>query len=164
MATAFPDIQPTRRLFVLEKNSKQKFLVDTGSQCTSVPATQEEMKKDPINYLFAANDSSIRVYGVRLMEFDLGLRRAYQAEVLVTEIQQPIMGADFLVKNKLMASLYRKRLIDEETSLFVEGIVKMVPAPEINTVDFSSKATEILNKFPGTYYTINHSQRVENKA
>lgn len=149
MAAAFPDIQPTRRLFVTEINSQLNFLVDSGSQCTSVPANKEELKREPINYLFAANNSSIRVYGEKLMQFNLGLRRAYEATVLITEIEQPIMGADFLVQHKLVVDLYRKKLIDTETSLCVEGTVKMTPAPAINTLDVTSKVTELYNKFPG---------------
>lgn len=149
MAAAFPDIKPTRRLFVLEKNTRWKFLVDTGSIVSSVPATAEETKREPINYLYAANGTAIRVFGEKLMAFNLGLRREYEGLVYVTDIESPIIGADFLIQHKLTVDLYNKRLTDSETGLRVDGTIKMVPTPQISTLDASSKVTALLNKFPG---------------
>lgn len=40
-------------------------------------------------------------------------------------------------------------MIDSETGLGAEGVIKMVPALEINTMDVSYRVTTLLNKFPG---------------
>lgn len=88
----------SRRLFIQDLLTLLWFLIDTGSDVSCIPATADEMKREPIRLLYAANGTPIKVFGEKLVELKLGLRRAitfffffilqpfYYIEVILTVI------------------------------------------------------------------------------
>ena len=141
----------SRRLFIRDLLTLVWYLIDTGSDVSCLPATEEEKKKDPIRLLYAANGTPIRVFGEKLVEFKLGLRREIRWVMLITDVETPIIGADFLEHFDLSPDLRRKCLRDNSTGLTsdTKGFTKMTPLPEIKTIVEESKWFKMIMKYPG---------------
>ena len=82
-------------LFVLDKMTKQRFLVDTGAEVSVVPATglkSRTVKSGPA--LVAANGSRIKSFRTRklTLHFNSG---TYHWEFVVAQVNKPLFGADF---------------------------------------------------------------------
>ncbi len=73
-----------------------KFLIDTGAEVSVIPPTQQQCRHlDKSNYLYAANRSTIKTYGEKVMTVNLGLRRQFSWNFIVADVSQAIIGADF---------------------------------------------------------------------
>ena len=74
-----------------------RFLVNTGSEVSIVPPSSTTRKHPPDKLTLAAvNDTPIRTYGKKSLTLNLGFRRALPWIFIVADVQQPILGADFL--------------------------------------------------------------------
>ena len=88
---------PSRLLYVTDKHSKTRFLIDTGAEVSVFPATrQDKLYRREGIVLTAANNSIIHTYGKRDLTLDLGLHRQFRWSFLIADVNQPILGADFL--------------------------------------------------------------------
>ncbi|GFW91590.1 retrovirus-related Pol polyprotein from transposon opus [Trichonephila clavipes] len=68
----------TSRLFLLDRKSGQKFLIDSGSEICVIPPSPTMNKSPQSNFsLFAANNTKIPAYGMVRKELNLGLRRLF---------------------------------------------------------------------------------------
>ncbi|GFV49305.1 retrovirus-related Pol polyprotein from transposon 297 [Trichonephila clavipes] len=111
--------QHTSRLFLLDRKSGQKFLIDSGSEICVIPPSPTMNKSPQSNFsLFAANNTKIPAYGMVRKELNLGLRRPFIWTFIIADVSSPIIGADFLKHFNLLIDLKKKRLLDVETSLF----------------------------------------------
>ncbi|GFY28462.1 uncharacterized protein TNCV_1971151 [Trichonephila clavipes] len=61
-------------LFVRNRKSNICFLVDTGSDCSILPANKTQKQSSPVQTFITAIGTPIQVYGRKLMSLDLGLR------------------------------------------------------------------------------------------
>lgn len=87
------------RLFVKDRISNLRFLVDTGADLSVIPYNifnNKIFKKDSNFCLSAANGTVINTFGTKLIEVDLGLRRSLKHEFIIAQVNRPIIGADFL--------------------------------------------------------------------
>ncbi|GFW14501.1 gag-pol polyprotein [Trichonephila clavipes] len=111
------------RLFVFDKKTRLKFLVDSGSDvsCLPIPEMFKKLSPEPLQ-LFAANNSKILTYGSKLLNIDLGLRRDFSWKFLIASVPIPIIGADFSENFGLLVDLKRRKLIDSVTTLSLSGI------------------------------------------
>lgn len=101
------------RLFVLDKNSKLKFLVDSGSDVSVLPTKFAPNPDIEVNYkLNAANNSPIKTFGIHELNLDLNLGTSYLWNFVVAEVSTPIIGADFLNFFHLLPDLKLKKLIN----------------------------------------------------
>ncbi|GFX21902.1 uncharacterized protein TNCV_2311801 [Trichonephila clavipes] len=83
-------------IFLLDRKSGQKFLIDSGSEICVIPPSPT-MNKSPSNFsLFAANNTKIPAYGMVHKELNLGLRRPFIWTFIIADVSSPIIGADFL--------------------------------------------------------------------
>ncbi|KAK7575712.1 hypothetical protein V9T40_011998 [Parthenolecanium corni] len=139
----------SRRLFIKDHDSQIWFLIDTGSDVSLIPATNSEFSKEPVRHLYAANGTPIRVFGEKLVEFNIGIRRSLRWVMQVTDVETAILGADFLEHFDLSPDLKRKCLIDNETGIKVTGFVKMTPLPEVKTIKEENEWIKIIREFPG---------------
>ena len=89
------DIRPR----LLDKASGKNRLVDTGSQI-SVTMKGPEDKIDQSIKLVAVNGSKIATYGVKEVTIKMG-RKAYRIPAVVCDVQQDILGMDFINKYHL---------------------------------------------------------------
>ena len=73
------DVQPCNGLFpVRDDNTNIRFLVDTGAEYSVLPAPPADSGRGPRGLdLQAANNSSIRTYGQRMLTLSLALRRDF---------------------------------------------------------------------------------------
>lgn len=62
--------------------------------------------------LFAANGTSIKTFGQKILDVDLGLNRRYKWPFLIADVRRPIIGYDFLQNFGLLVDPKHSRLID----------------------------------------------------
>lgn len=138
------------RLAIRDKYSNLEFLVDTGAEISVVPPRKSDQNKTSAYKLFAANGSTIKTYGVRHMTLNLGLRRDFKWEFIVSGVTRPILGADFLKHFNLLVDLKQQRLIDNETTLTSVCSLENVAPFQITTLDSTRTDiyAQILKKFP----------------
>ncbi|GFY16605.1 transposon Ty3-G Gag-Pol polyprotein [Trichonephila clavipes] len=103
--------QHTSRLFLLDRMSGQKFLIDSGSEICVIPPSPTMNKSPQSNFsLFAANNTKIPAYGMVRKELNLGLRRPFIWTFIIADVSSPIIGADFLKHFNLLIDLKEKDL------------------------------------------------------
>lgn len=113
----------SRRLQIFDRNSNTRFLIDTGSDVSIIPASRNEKSHGHSTFqLHAAYGSTIRIYGSRFLATNLGLRRRFSWNFLLADVTLAIIGADFLAHFGLLVDLSNKRLIDGGTKLHVQAV------------------------------------------
>ncbi|GFY02161.1 retrovirus-related Pol polyprotein from transposon opus [Trichonephila clavipes] len=141
--------QHTSRLFLLDRKSGQKFLIDSGSKICVIPPSPTMNKSPQSNFsLFAANNTKIPAYGIVRKKLNLGLRRPFIWTFIIADVSSPIIGADFLKHFNLLIDLKKKRLVDVETSLFTPCVFSNIVQPSILTVDANISFKNILSEYP----------------
>ncbi|GFQ66044.1 transposon Ty3-G Gag-Pol polyprotein [Trichonephila clavata] len=86
------------------------FLVDIGSNVSLIPANVYQKRNASQQTLFAANSSSINVYGQKTLNLNFNLRRDFMWTFLIADVSTPIVGADFLHYFELVPNLRHKCL------------------------------------------------------
>ncbi|GFX39390.1 transposon Tf2-11 polyprotein [Trichonephila clavipes] len=82
----------TSRLFLLDRKSGQKFLIDSGSEICVIPPSPTMNKSPQSNFsLFAANNTKIPAYGMVRKELILGLRRPFIWTFIIADVSSPII-------------------------------------------------------------------------
>jgi len=79
LAAAGDNSPKLRRLYVIDKITGIRYLIDTGSDVSVYPPQKHHMfrgKADPYQ-LYAANGSVIPTYGTKTLQPNLGLRREF---------------------------------------------------------------------------------------
>jgi cleavage and polyadenylation specificity factor subunit 1 len=119
---AGPTCQPNLRLFVTDRHTGMKFLVDSGAEVSVIPPTNIE-RNSPQQFpsLSAANNTYIKTFGQKFMSLNLGLRRPFRWVFVIANVSTPILGVDFLINFGLMVDPKHRRLIDGLTNLQVTG-------------------------------------------
>ncbi|GBO02192.1 Transposon Ty3-I Gag-Pol polyprotein [Araneus ventricosus] len=136
------------RLFVRDRRSNLRFLVDSGADVSIIPATSQNKKKAEY-LLYAANGTEISTYGIKMLNLDLGLRRDFQFPFIIADVTKGILGADFLQKYNLLVDINKKKLIDGITNLFVLGDITAISSDNvISTLNKSIKISNLLLKYP----------------
>ena len=88
------------------------FLVDSGADVCVFPATRHDRAhRARTEGMVAANGSTIKTYGVRTIPLKIG-RQRYEQEFWVADVEKPILGAEFFIKNDLAIDLKRRVLIE----------------------------------------------------
>lgn len=151
-----------RRLFhISDRLSGHRYLVDTGATVSVVPARGQDRRADRTTpQLKAANGTSIRTFGTRAVQLHFNTHR-YSWDFIVAEVDQPLLGADFLCHYGLLVDVRNKRLIniDSLTSLPLQPVNKAIlllssivehgsyanllaEFPSITTPTFSARTTK----------------------
>ncbi|GFQ90238.1 transposon Ty3-I Gag-Pol polyprotein [Trichonephila clavata] len=105
-----------------DKVSKLKFLVDTGADVSVLPKHYAP-KADSSNelLLLAANGTKIATFGKKRLTLDLNLRRNFTWSFIIANVNQPIIGLDFLKHYNLLVDVKSGCLIDGITKLTTQG-------------------------------------------
>ncbi len=62
-------------LYICERHSGKRFMIDFGAAFSAIPPTQADRQRPNSGFtLHAVNQTSIRPYGQRLLNLNLGLR------------------------------------------------------------------------------------------
>lgn len=69
-------------------------------------------------------------------------------EFIIAEVKQPILGADFLLQNKLLVDISGRRLLDQITSLSVIGSIIEWNGTSLTTVDNTCTYSDLLLQYP----------------
>ncbi|XP_052890336.1 uncharacterized protein K02A2.6-like [Anopheles moucheti] len=119
----------SNRLIVIDRSTKQRYLIDTGADVSVIPKSPGYVPSKPSTMLlFAANGSPITVYA---------------------DVNSAIIGADFLSHYHLVVDLHKRCLVDALTNLTVPGLPDATRQPTVKVCDATSPVADLLSKFPG---------------
>ncbi|GBN24924.1 Transposon Ty3-I Gag-Pol polyprotein, partial [Araneus ventricosus] len=136
------------RLFVTDKQTGLRFLVDSGADLSIIPATSNHKICNSFK-LYAANGTVIPTFGFKILTLDLGLRRSFQFPFVIAKVDRAILGADFLTKFQLIIDMHNKKLIDGVTNLSIRSHIACVTsADSISTTDKKSRYANLLLQYP----------------
>lgn len=141
----------SRRLFVTDRITKWRFLLDTGSDLCCFPRKLLHTTGKAADYcLSAANGTNIKTYGTKRLSLNLGLRRDFVWCFTVADVDTAIIGADFLAHFNLLPDCRKRLLHDGITGLSVPASVCNYNQASIKTVQVrdDSLFTKILLEFP----------------
>ena len=83
--------------YVNDKNTHTHFLVDTRSEVSVIPPSTIDRRCSPNNLtLTAVKDTPISTYSQRTLTLNLDLTRSLPWIFIVADVQQPILGVDFI--------------------------------------------------------------------
>ena len=144
--------QPGSRLFYIkDHNSNLRFLVDTGAEVSLVPPSSTERKYPQDGFsLQAANNSSIATFGKRSLTLDLHLQRSFPWVFTIADVQNPILGADFLNHFHLLVDIHHQKLIDTLTRSHIQGVrcCETPLSPVWQVLAPTTPFNALLSKFP----------------
>lgn len=125
-------------------------MIDTGADISVVPRTFfRNLPQNRDFNLSAANGSTIKTYGTKLLTLTLGLRKQLSHTFVVADVNKAIIGADFLSKFDLMVDSKRRKIRDNSTTIEVNAIVEQFNAPSVHLAALENNVfTNILRKFP----------------
>lgn len=141
-------------LSLIDRRSKQSFLIDTGADVSIIPATSLDRSQLSTSSLHAANGSAIAVYGERSLTVDFNLRRTFRWVFLIANVKQPIIGADFLAHFNLLVDLRNRALIDKTTDLKCKGH-SQTNQHDISLIQCRTKYDKLLHQYPSLLKPIN---------
>ncbi|UYV62609.1 hypothetical protein LAZ67_2001306, partial [Cordylochernes scorpioides] len=137
------------RLFVTDKNTRLRFLVNSGDDISIIPPKDKNRMPSSDYKLYAANGTEIVTYGTKVRNLDIGLRRQFQWPFVIANTNRAIIGRDFLNNFGLVIDLKNKCLIDGITNLSIRGVIQSISdMGNISTLNSSSKVSAILTKYP----------------
>lgn len=106
------------RLFLRDGSSNQQFLIDTGADVSVIPASNKIKRTEAKSLeLQAANNTTIKTYGKKILRLDLGLRREFLWPFIIADVPQAIIGFDFLERFDLLVDVKNRCIIDKKTNL-----------------------------------------------
>ena len=139
-------------LHIKDPLTHHRFLVDTGAEVSVLPATSADRRHPPLpeRSLSAVNGSSIATYGTRSLTVSLGLRRRFRWIFVVADVQQAILGADFLHFHRLNVNMRARSLVDGVTQLSCPATIAHVSAtrPSVNLTTVPEPVKDLLSSFP----------------
>lgn len=139
------------RLKITDRTTNKSFLIDTGADVSVIPPSKltADIKPSPTK-LYAANNTTIKVYGQTTLRLDLGLRRDFTWTFIIAAVSQPIIGADFLAHFELLVDLKRNRLIDNVTQLQRPCKIASIDNEpfDLRTFDVNGVYADLLIEYP----------------
>ena len=140
---------PAKLLYVDDKRNKCKYLIDTGAAVSVLPKSCANRTTDAASLpLVAANNTTINTYGTSKRVVDVGLKPEYTWNFIVADVQQPIVGADFLIHYSLLVDLRSRCLRDMRTGLAIPASLSSITPLSLNRVDaVHNDYTKLLGQF-----------------
>lgn len=135
------------RLFILDKPTTKRFLIDTGADVSLIPPVVKPTKCNFEQNIFAANGTHIKTFGTKRLTLNLGLRRSFTWNFIIADVQMSILGADFLKNYNLLIDMKKNRLIDGTTQISVATTTNSIPVCEIKSFDVKNPFAHLLNEF-----------------
>ena len=129
---------------------KCRYLIDTGAAVSVLPKSCANGILDADSLpLVAANNSTIHTYGNCKRVVDVGLKREYPWTFIVADVQQHIIGADFLIHYNLLVDLRSWCLRDMSTGLAIAASLSSIKPLSLNRVDtVQNEYTKLLGQIP----------------
>ncbi|KAJ0169143.1 hypothetical protein K1T71_015309 [Dendrolimus kikuchii] len=132
------------------KPCRLRFLVDSGANVSVLPRWSVRNRQSACEdyRLFAANGTPIETYGLHSLTLDLKLRRSFQWTFIVADVKQPIIGADFLTRYKLVIDFNSRTFIDTVINLNTIASISQCKESTIKTIDSKHPYYELLSEYP----------------
>lgn len=124
MATSVTGNPNSHLFFIHNRTSKIQYLIDMGAEnqyIFSNPTDKHNCTSHTFT-LLAANNTTVRTYGTKLVTLNLGFQWPFKWIFTIAEVQYPIIGIDFLQYHKLLVDVHNKRLLDTLTHLTINMI------------------------------------------
>lgn len=117
-------------IYLHDRKSNTKLLVDTGAGISFFPATEEEKNTRKLTDVFCgANSESIPTWGEKKVTIDLGLGRSYIWNFNLSNTA--ILAADFMAYYHFIVDPCHHRVVDEGLRLHREAHGPTAPPPPI---------------------------------
>ena len=137
------------RLFIRDPITNIVFLMDTGADVSCIPPKfLRTISKNPESVMGAANGTPINVYGSKLFEISLGLRKSFKHPFVISSVQRPIIGGDFLKKFKIIVDLANERITDTTTGISSHGNLAWCQTSTPKIFAFSNEFGQIIQNYP----------------
>ena len=137
-------------LFLWDRCSGRRFLVDTGAQVSVFPASNNEQRSTTSGpALVAANHTAIRTYGSRTIQLKFD-NNSFVWSFILADVPQPLLGADFLRANNLLVDLKGRRLVRADTYESLACGNARAHAPHLAAIStVNDEYAQLLAEFPG---------------
>ena len=124
--------------------------IDTGAAVSVLPKSCANRISDADSLpLVAANNTTIITYGTSKRVVNVGLKRDYTWNFILADVQQPIIGADFLIHYSLLVDLRSRCLRDMRTGLAIPASLSSITPLSLNRVDaVHNDYTKLLGQLP----------------
>ena len=123
----------SKLLYVADKGHKCRYLIDTGAAVSVLPKSCANGISGADSLpMVAAINSTINTYGNCKRVVDVGLKREYPWTFIVADVQQPIIGADFLINYNLLVDLRSRCLRDIRTGLAIAASLSSIKPLSLN--------------------------------
>ncbi|GBN53436.1 Retrovirus-related Pol polyprotein from transposon 297 [Araneus ventricosus] len=106
----------------LDSSTGFRFLIDSGAAVSCLPQRLTKHRVAQDTTLYAANGSSIKCYGTKQINIEIGLRRKFSRCFIIADFSHPIIGSDFLERFELLIDIKNRCLIDSLTFLSTKGV------------------------------------------
>jgi len=137
------------RLFITDRVSKRRYLVDTGSDLCVFPRKLLPGRRERTDYkLYAANGTTIPTYGWISQNLNLGLRRDFMWRFVLADVQIPIIGVDLLSYYGLLIDCRNNHLLDGVTSLSTPDLTAPPSVPSVKVIAGCTPTDSLLEEFP----------------
>ncbi|GFT82459.1 retrovirus-related Pol polyprotein from transposon opus [Trichonephila clavipes] len=152
----------SRHLFIRDRTTNISFLVHTGSDVSLISANVYQKRNSSQQILFAANSSTISVYGQKTLTLNFNLSRDFMWTFLIADVSSPILGADFLHYSELVLDLRNKCLRDTKTKLQSVSHLKHANVHSIQiSISTDTIYHKLLKEFPSIIKLSNPNQPVK---
>lgn len=154
----------SKRLFFRTKDGIA-FLVDTGAEISVLAATAKDKRKNrPSSVdisLIAANNTRIKVYGQRVITFQISPQFKITWNFIIADVDRNIIGADLLHSYKLIVDVHHKRLLtsDQKLKIKCSVISSVSTALRTESVEFveQQEIKDLIREFPQLTQLKNYS-------
>ena len=110
-------------LYLLEKETNVRFLVDSGAEVSLIPPSAADRAGNARGpSLIAANGAPIRSFGTRETSLQFGSSR-FTYTFIIADVPTGILGADFLRDHTLLVDIGNKCVISGNLSTVIKGHV-----------------------------------------
>ena len=136
-------------LYISDRHSGRRFLVDSGAEISVVPPSGKDTRSGKRGEsLTAANGNNIKTYGTRTIQVLVNARR-FKWTFTIADVSQPLLGADILREHALLVDMKGRRLIDSKMFESMELHCALLPAPQLGSVTASdNEFARILAAYP----------------
>ena len=136
-------------VYVTDKLSSRRFLVDTGAEVSVIPARgfDVRMRVARTGSLVAANGNKIKVFGTRTVPLILGSQRL-SWRFVIADVQQPLLGADFLMEHGLLVDVKGHRIINGRTFQTISASPAKGVSFSIGAISSNNEFAQLLDGFP----------------
>ena len=137
-------------LWVRDLCSGARFLVDSGEEVSVVPAADTDRRAQPRTAydLLAANRTPIATYGTQMRRVALLPGSRFPWAFVVADVEQAILGMDFLAAHDLLVDPRRRCLLHQPSATAIHAEPCAQPTPSLTTLRQATQFEALLQEFP----------------